>query len=206
MRCSIGALFVISAFLLCGCNKGAESEPESAGDSSKANSDRGGVAVVDLDEIAKRLGRQVEMDDLLKRKQMELSRHLATVQASYEKQVDAKSKEYGETPNVDQIRVLSGIKRTAAIKYNQEQQKAAIDLRKFRVQLVQQLRAQVAPVAEKIARERGFDIVVPKDKALLVALNPAAEITEAVIERLLEGNPKPLTPKQTAAKPAEMPR
>lgn len=198
----VSASLVLALVAVAGCGNAAEGEATESEAGEGKN--RGGVAVVDLDVLAKELGKQDEIDRLLKHKRLEYSQHLATLQAKYEKHIAAKTKEYGETPNVDQIRVLNTIKQTAVIKYGQEKQAVRIGIQQYRLELVKELRSQVAPIAEKIAEERGFDVVIPNDKSLLLSVRPKADITKDVIARMKKQQPKPLVvPKD--AKPAPMP-
>lgn len=205
MRICLCVCLALTALIATGCGSSAEGESSASTEAeSKTTTDRGGVAVIDLDMLARQLGKQEEMDKLLKNKRMEFSQHLATVQAKYEKHIAAKKKEYGETPNVDQLNTLNSIRQTAAFKYSQEQQAVAIGIERYRLELIKELRAQVKPVAEKIANDRGFDVVIPRDQSLLLIVRKNADITAEVIAAMKKNGPKPLdVPKNL--KPAPMP-
>src|SRR5207237_5964311 len=53
-----------------------------------------------------------------------------------------------------------------------------IELAIYRLGLVHQFREQAEPVLRDVAAARGLSIVIPKNNALLLSIDPAVEITD----------------------------
>ena len=64
------------------------------------------------------------------------------------------------------------------------QREAQKDLDAYRNKLIRQFQDQVKPVAQAIAKRRGMLIVMPKNDTLLLTFDPAADITDQVVEAM----------------------
>lgn len=144
----------------------------------------GGVAVVDLDVVANRLGLDAEMQKVLNEKQVVLNQKLASLQASFRQQYQTKKEEFGETPTSDQSKQLQTLNNQLAVQLRQAQQLGVNELNLLKQQLINRLREQIKPTAREVAATRGLNIVVPKNQNIFMTVGPAAEITEQVIEQL----------------------
>ncbi|MDA0835796.1 MAG: OmpH family outer membrane protein [Planctomycetota bacterium] len=160
-----------------------------------------GVAVVDLDEVAKRLGRDLSISKTVKATQNGLNQQLNQLLVNLQEKYKQQSAEFGDDPtpeqqaqlrklNNDMTNLLAQRKRTAQNLYLQSQR-----------ELVVRFRDEVKPVAKDVAAENGFAIVIPKDTNSLLATDPSVDITEQVIAKM-QANPALATP---AAQPAAQP-
>lgn len=146
-RMSTTALSLFCASLFLGCGSGAG--PEGTG----------GLAVVDLDQVAAELGRDAKIKEALLRREAELNQQFNLVGR-------------GGFPlsESDRLRV--------------RQEMAA-----FRRTLINDFRNEIKPIAQKIASERGLSIVVPKNEGLLLSFEPGVEITSAVVDEMRRNTP-----------------
>ncbi len=170
------------------------------GGSSPFGGSNGGVAVVDLDEVAKRLGRDVQMKKSIGLKKATLDQQLKAFQAGMRKALQDKAAEFGESPTPEQQKQLQSIHLRARIQMKQLQRSLHAELAQHKQQLINRFREEMKPTIRQIADDNGWSIVIPKDQNLLLTVKPAAEITDAVIERALESaGTKPSAPPRTAS-------
>src|SRR5579872_3961156 len=66
----------------------------------------GGVGVVDLDLVAKRLGKDIEIDNLVKDKRASLTGELSTLQVSLNRMYEEKREKLGDDPTEQQVKEL----------------------------------------------------------------------------------------------------
>ncbi|MCH2118466.1 MAG: OmpH family outer membrane protein [Pirellulales bacterium] len=164
-----------------------------------------GVAVIDLDAVAQRLGSDAVMNQSLQTAAATLDQNFATIQATYQTQFDTAKTELGETPTTEQTQQLANFGKEINLKLNQTRQTAQSQLTQHRSQLIQRFRDQVKPIAQAVASQRGLDVVVSKNDTVIFAFGPTADITDEVIETLLAqtsaGSKTPATPSPTAPSP-----
>jgi Skp family chaperone for outer membrane proteins len=175
----------------------------------------GRVAVVDLDEIARRVGRDQYMIDTLKQTQQTLNERLEVVQASYVKQIKQKQETLGvgnegvEITDED-TKTLLGMQREAGLNLNQARKEAISSLTQRRTQLVASFRNEVRPIASEVAKEKGLSIVLTKNDTVLFTHEDAVDITDEVAKRLRTSGlgsiktaqqPRPLQPATQGAQP-----
>ena len=137
------------------------------------------VGVIDMLQVAKALGRDKVINEQL---------------AEYKKQLGAKIGEerqkLGDSPSPED---LANLQRIAT-------QKASQLLLKRRGELLLQFRNEVGPLARKIAKERNIQVLLVRNDMVL-GIDPVADLTEMVIERM-KSQPSPLavparTPSET---------
>ena len=171
-----------------GCNR---EQPASVAKST-------GVAVIDLDAIAHRLGTDKQIVESIAQKQTALSQQLVDLAKSYNQQI-AERKKTLEEKEPDQSQVtLAAWQQQANENLSKVKQQAAADLQKHRAQLVQQFREQIKPAARRVSESRGLSVIVTKNDSVLYDFSAAADITDAVIAELLASR----APATTAAAPA----
>lgn len=173
-----------SACLLfvAGCSK---TDGKSAAGSSSSDKSLGGVAVVDLDLVAKRLGRDLEMNDEVKGRLTSLNSKLQTLKTSLNRLFDEKKEGFGKEPTEDQQKELLAMQGRMESQLQESKRNAEQDLAAFKQALVNQFREQAKPVLRDVAAARGLSIVVPKNDGLLLTIDPAVDITDAVAEKML---------------------
>ncbi|MCH2204093.1 MAG: OmpH family outer membrane protein [Fuerstiella sp.] len=177
----------------------------------------GGVAVVDLDRVAKELGRDVTMVQQLQQQQTGLTQKLAAVKSSFEKQLTETFEELPETPDEEQTKQLLNMKRNANIRLATYRKQAGTALEQMKNSVITSFRSEAMPVARDVAKERGLSVVLTSNDSVVFTFDKTVDITDDVIARLetttpmlssapqtpLKTAPTPATPKVTAAAPAE---
>jgi Skp family chaperone for outer membrane proteins len=161
----------------------------------------GGVGVVDLDVVAKRLGRDIEMNHLVEERVSALNGKLVTLQTSMRRLYDEKREKLGDEPSDEQLKELQAWQDRTDAQLLESKRKAEVELANYKQALIDQFREQAKPVLREVAAARGLSIVIPKNNALLLTIDPAAEITDDVAAKMpaskfSDGNP----PDQQAAK------
>jgi len=187
-RISLFVALVAGSMMAVGC--GMQPGQQSA---------RGGLAVVDLDYVAKAIGRTQDINDALKTRQAAYEQALQKGVGDLKKQLDDKKKELGETPTPDDQATLSGMERQAANALVNARSQAQRELENYRQQKVAEFRNEIKPWAQQIASEKGLSVVIPKNEGFLLSVDPGVDITADVIKLLQTKKPAPAP---TAAAPA----
>ncbi len=188
-RCSLWAVVAAGVLLSVGCGF----QP---GGSQTASSVGGGLAVIDLDQVAKEIGRNTEINDSWQVRKNALDQALLKLQNNFNEQIQAKKAEFGETPTDEQKQHLANMQRDGQNKLVQAGRKAQADLEQYRQQMVARFRDEVRPYAKKVAADKGLAIVIPKNEGFLLSIDPAVDITNDVIAAYTIQKPAP-----TAAAP-----
>ncbi|WP_437203938.1 OmpH family outer membrane protein [Planctomicrobium sp. SH664] len=162
-----------------------------------------GVAVVDLDEVARRLGRAEEMTQTFQGSASKLQQQLNQIQIqATEKLKEARSK-IGEHPTQEETAQFNRLTQQVNLEFNQLKKQAETQLGKHRQQLENRFRDEARPVASKLAHDKGFGTVVTKNDALIFAFDETVDLTEDVIKLMSATAPaKAEAPAAPAAAPA----
>ena len=193
-RISVAALcslLVTSA----GCGKNT-SDPAAAASQKPV----GGVGVVDLDKVAKVIGRDIEMKQKVQEKMDSLNNQLSTLQGALRRQYDEKRENFGDNPTDEQLKELQTSENLMERQLLERKRKAEAELSVCRQELVDQFREQAKPVLREVAAARGLSIVVPKNDGLLLSIDPAVEITDDVAAKM-SAAVNPDRPEPEARKP-----
>ena len=172
--------------LAAGCGTGLW--PSSADDAKSARS--GGVAVVDLDEVARQLGLDVAMSKDFTDGQTSLAKQLQTLQTTLKEKYHQKSIELDPRSVTDATAAaarkeqLAQFERELNLQLNQAQRTAQKELSDYRLRLVQRFRDEVVPMAQQAAAERGLGVVLTKNDTVLLTFDDAHDITAAVVAKL----------------------
>jgi Skp family chaperone for outer membrane proteins len=171
----LGGLLALSA----GCGLKPADQPE-----AKAAKAVGGVGVVDLDMVAKRLGRDIEMSNEVQERLTSLNNKLATLRDSLRRLYEEKQDRFGESPTEEQEKELQATRDRMDQQLLELKRKSEIELANYRQALVDQFREQAKPVLRDVAAARGLSIVIPKNNGLLLSIDPAVEITDEVATKM----------------------
>ncbi len=197
MRTHAFLTFVAPLALLAvaGCGQGAGG-PQASGS--------GAVAVIDLDEIARRLGSDRKIAGSIAQTQNALSQQLVDLAKSYNAQIAEQKNKLAaeEGQQADEVTVASWQKQASA-NLNQVKQRAEVALANHRLQLLQQFRDQIKPAARRVAQQRGLNVIVTKNDSVVFDFTSAADITDAVVDELLASAPPVQAPVQQT--PTAMP-
>jgi Skp family chaperone for outer membrane proteins len=150
-----------------------------------------GVATINIDQLHRRLGRDVIMNQALQRRQAALQSELQQVLGMLQQTLTAKQQEFGEAPTQEQAGELLALKRQldAAIEQRKLQARQALDA--FRLQLIREFRDEVVPVARRVAAGKGARLVLVDNPDFLLSADPSMDITEHVLAELAEHTRKP---------------
>ena len=180
------AAVTFACLSLTGCNKAEQAPAEAETVAATAESPVvGTVAVIDLDGIARRLGRDVDMANAVKKMETSLNQQLQAVQASYKKQLNEKYEQFGESLTEEQAQLLASMKQQATVNLNDAARRAQTDLSQHRLKIIGLFREEVKPIAKEVAAERGLSIIVTRNDMVIYAHDSAVDITDEVIERML---------------------
>jgi Skp family chaperone for outer membrane proteins len=183
---------------LSGCGKpGATEAPAAA--AAPATRSVGGVAVVDLDAVARQLGRDIEMNTAVQERMSALNTKLTSLKTSLNRLFDEKRTGMGEDPTAEQQQELQTMQERLDVQLIESRRKAENELAVYKQQLIDDFREETKPVLTQVASDRGLSIVIPKNNGLLLSIDPAAEITDEVARRILAS--KSTGAGQTASKP-----
>ncbi len=144
----------------------------------------GGVAVVDLDEVANLIGANDEIAQALKVRESGLNTRLKSLQINYVEQFKERKTLYGSEPTEEQTAQLVSIGRRINLDMANAQRHAKGQLSNHRSELILQFRGQVSPIAEEIASQRGLSLVVPKNDGWLLYVDETVDITDEVAAKL----------------------
>jgi len=187
-------LVLSAAIGFVGCGQGAApvaSSPSGAG-----------VAIIDLDEVASRLGQDVKMAEEIKARENMLNKQLMALEKSLQQQVDVKQKELGENATDEQKQQLLQMAQQANMQMKNAQMKVSKDLAQHRSDVINRFRASTKPHAEKAARAKGMGIVVTRNENVIFTHLPGVEITDDVVAQMSAATPSGQAP---SAQPASQP-
>lgn len=189
-------LLGIGLGVLAGCNRDMPAPP-----AASAAKPAGGVGVVDLDTLAKQLGRDVQMEGEVQERIASLNSKLTSFKNTLDRLYEEKQASFGETPNEEQQKQLIAMQERMTAQMIESKRKGESELVVYRQKLIEQFREQAKPVLKEVAAERGLSIVIPKNPLMLLTVDPGVEITDEVAKRMLVSQEK------TALEPtAEKPR
>lgn len=157
--------------------------------------------MVDLDTLAKQLGRDVQMEGEVQERIASLNSKLTSFKNTLDRLYEEKQASFGETPNEEQQKQLIAMQERMTAQMIESKRKGESELVVYRQKLIEQFREQAKPVLKEVAAERGLSIVIPKNPLMLLTVDPGVEITDEVAKRMLVSQEK------TALEPtAEKPR
>ena len=148
-----------------------------------ASSMRGRVAVVDLDAIAKTLGRDKVITN-------EVGRYLKTKQADINKERDQlkaelakEEKKLGKSPKPAQKADYENMARRSELQLRKDVIDARRGAVELRGKLISEFTDEVKPVAARLAKKKGFGLVLVKQPGMLF-IDDSADITAEVAKTL----------------------
>lgn len=189
--CTLALILVVGIVGGCG-NTDGEAEALTTGK----------VAVIDLDLVAKLLGRDVEMANAVKQREGSLNQTLARYRDDLRSKLEAEQGKLGDSPTPEATKSLQAFGQEVSVQYNQAMQNAKTNLTQHRAQVIHQFREQVRPIAQQAAKDNGLSIVVTKNDSVVFAYESAVDITDDVVQRM-RSLPSPVQPAtHTASQPA----
>ena len=149
-------------------------------------------ATIDLDAVAKALGRDKALREQLESANEQLTGQISELATGLRNRVEAERAKLGAEPSGEQQVELRNLLAQAQLQLRRGQDEARRRAQQVQAQLVAQFRAEVTPFAERIARERGINVVLIKTTVLWSA--PESDLTQAVIDAMRAASPPPDLP------------
>ncbi len=185
MKAFSTALFSIIALTHVGCDR-------------VSNLNSGPVAVVDLDLIAQRIGKDKQILHVIQERQVILNEQMFAAQKSLLDQLNQKKSEFGEISDEEAKQLVQLQKQANSILANTQSQ-AQTNLTTFQQELINRFRYEVKPIAMDLAKKKGCRVVLSKNDSVVFAFDAAVDLTEEIVARLqTKGASQPSS--QTAAK------
>jgi Skp family chaperone for outer membrane proteins len=145
---------------------------------------RGGVAIVDLDEVARRTGRDQQMLAKIDAFRQQKNDEVAAAQAELQKKLEAFQASLGEHPTPEQQQQLALVQRKLAADFAAISQQATAAVQQFKQDTIKQYRDDVRPLAREIAASRGLQVVITHQDSFQLAVDPQCDITDELATRL----------------------
>jgi Skp family chaperone for outer membrane proteins len=151
----------------------------------------GAVAVIDLDEIARRLGSDKQIVSSISQRQTSLSQQLVDLAKNYKQQIEEQQKKLSDAGDKKGDVTLANWQQQANAKLNEVKQQAEVQLQQHRATLIAQFREEIKPAARRVAQSRGLSVIVTKNDSVLYDFAPATDITDAVVAELQASRQQP---------------
>lgn len=153
------------------------------------------VVVVDLDRVARELGREQAMSAELLDMRNALTSHLKAEELKLTENLEEKEKAsvrryrevrstFGEVPADYERREFFAEKQTAQKKFDELQRQALAQITQRRDILIEGFRDDIRPTAERIAKSKGAQLVATKNDSVVFAYDDSIDITDEVIAEM----------------------
>lgn len=166
----------------------------------------GGVALIDLDRVAKALGRDEAMAKATEDEQKAASQRVEGIAQALQKQFEEGQASAGLILDDEGRKKLATLSQTLSQQYNESRQKAAAEVTQKTTEMVNQFREEVKPHAVSAANARGLSLIVTKNDSVVFNAQPSVDVTDEVIARMKKEtgqNPAPaVAPDAIPAPPA----
>lgn len=167
---------------------------------------KGGVAVLDIDEVARQLGVEEKVRVDLQTMQDNLNADLKRTQETMQKQMESVEKAAGETPSDEKRREIMATNQQLNEEFNRLKLQAQNTLGQERVRLINEFRIRLEPIALKAAQELGYEVVLMKVTPPVFTYAQSVDITQATTKMALEaGLQVKAAEVQNAPAPSEAP-
>lgn len=144
----------------------------------------GGVALLDLDQIAKALGKDEEMAKATEEEQKAANQKVENVAQALQKQFEEGQASVGLILDDEGKQKLATLSRTLSQQLTETRQKAAAEVAQKTTDMVNRFREEVKPHAVAVANGRGLSLVVTNNVSVVFSAEPSVDITSEVIERM----------------------
>jgi len=150
----------------------------------------GKVAVLDVAAVAKATGQDVVLNSQAEAARKQLEDQLVQIAADLEKQLQAEQAKRGGAAAAAKEQSFQQLTAQARQQLAQTQLVAQQKAQEYQLELANQYRQSVQPVAEKIAKARGASVILVAGPTMLW-FEPALDITAEVIGELRSSPPPP---------------
>ncbi|MDF1860188.1 MAG: OmpH family outer membrane protein [Verrucomicrobiales bacterium] len=172
---------------------------------SVASAQSGGVAVLDIDAVARQLGVEEKVRVDLIGMQNSLNQELQKTQGALQNQMMGVERAAGENPTEEQRRQIVATNQQLNSEFNRLKSQAQNTLAQERVRLINEFRIQLEPIALKAAKAKGMDVVLMKVTPPVFAYTAEVDITQDTAKLAEEAGMKVEVTAAPAAAPAATP-
>ncbi|MEX2581224.1 MAG: OmpH family outer membrane protein [Verrucomicrobiales bacterium] len=173
--------------------------------SLSAQAQKGGVAVLDIDAVARNLGVEEQVRQSLVTMQNSLNEELQKKQQNLQSQMAGVEQAAGEDPSEEKRREIMATNQQLNAEFNRLKAQAQEALVQERVRLINEFRIDLEPIALKAAEARDLDVVLMKVTPPVFAYGADVDITEDTTALAIEAgmNVEPSTTPTSPATPTE---
>ncbi len=150
---------------------------------ASTSSTAGSIAVVNLEQVAQAIGQNKLFEQKMQEVQEQTTKQLDALKQQFNQQIQEKQKSLGEKPTPAQRQELINLSTQLQQQYRQGLAQAQELQGRTQVNLIGEFRRKIKPVAQKIAQDQGYTVVLIRSEVILVAI-PAVDITTQVIAQL----------------------
>ena len=141
------------------------------------------VAVIDLDRVARAIGRDEVIAARVQGYADEQSSSLNRLRDDLREQLAQAKAGFGDEPSDEQQQNLAQLTARSDLQLQQEITKARQSAEQLKVDLVLDFKQEVQPVARRVAQARGLSVVLIQQNGMLY-VDPDSDISDAVIDEL----------------------
>tara|TARA_R110000850_G_scaffold76640_12_gene166339 strand:+ start:263 stop:874 length:612 start_codon:yes stop_codon:yes gene_type:complete len=150
----------------------------------------GGVAVLDIDAVARELGIEDRVRVDLITMQSDLNTELQRTQATMQNQMSGVEQAAGENPSEEEKRKILATNQQLNSEFNRLKTQATQNLGQERVRMINEFRIRLEPVALMAAKKRDLDVVLMKVTPPVFTYSKSVDITEDTIKLAVEAGMK----------------
>lgn len=151
-----------------------------------ARAQSGGVAVLDIDAVARELGIEQTVQNELLTMQNKLNTELQKAQSNLQAQMNGVEQSLSENPTEEERAQLIQTNQQLNAQFNQMKSQAQQNLAQERARKISNFREQLKPHAAAAAKDKGLDVILMKVEPPVYHFTEAVDITEATIAKAKE--------------------
>lgn len=163
---------------------------------------KGGVAILDIDEVARQLGVEEKVRVDLLNMQNSLNADLQRTQTTMQDQMTRVEKTAGENPTEEQKKQIFATNQQLNEEFNRIKGQAQQTLAQERIRMINDFRSRLEPIALQAAEAVGLEVVLMKVTPPVFAYATGVDITQATIKLALEAGMQVQPAAETAPVPA----
>lgn len=150
-----------------------------AGCDQTAKMNDGPVAVIDLDAVAQKLGKDKQILQMIEQRQVSLNEQLSATQSSLIQQLNQKKSEFGDLSD-DEAKQLLQLQNQANSIIATTRTQAQSNLNSFQQEVVNRFRAEAKPIVMELAAKKGCRVVLSKNDSVVFAFDTTVDLTNEV--------------------------
>jgi Skp family chaperone for outer membrane proteins len=144
----------------------------------------GPVAIVDLDAVAQKLGRDKQIVQMIEERQVDLNQQVLAAQKSLIEQLNKKKVELGELSD-EEVQQLSQLQNQANSMLATTKNQAQANLTGFQQEVVNRFREEAKPIALELAAKKGCRVILSKNDTVVFAFDKTVDLTDEVVAAMM---------------------